>query len=164
MSIIVRTDRITVREYLPNELETYLNHFVDEKVALYIPKRSRKERTDFFNDALIRYRETKVHGMWGIFNNADGEFIGGCLLRPYEDNPDILELGYSLEQKYWGQGIATEMAIALTAYGLNHAKSIVACVVIPNIVSQRVLVKAGFKQQPNAIKDGEELAYFTLSD
>src|SRR4051812_45061194 len=116
MHIVTRTPRITIREYLPGDLETYLQHFTDEKVALYIPKRSRDERIGFFNNALIQYKETKTHGMWGMFTNINNEFIGGCLLRPYDDEPFVLELGYSLEYKYWGQGIATEMAKALVMF------------------------------------------------
>jgi ribosomal-protein-alanine N-acetyltransferase len=165
MSVVTTTPRITIREYLPGELETYLKHFTDEKVALYIPKRSRDERIVIFNNALKNYRETKFHGMWGMFNSINDEFIGGCLLRPYDNEPNVLEIGYSLEHKYWGQGIATEMVKALVQYGFNNAdvKAIVACAVVANIASQRVLEKVGFTRAENIVKNGEELTFFRLS-
>ena len=165
MHLIAQTNRLTIREFLPAELEIYLNHFTDEKVALYIPKRSQEERINIFNNALNQYRETNSYGIWGIFTSANADFVGSCLLRPFNDDPTILELGYSLQQKYWGQGIATEMTEAITAYGLANATvtAIVACTELPNIASQRVLLKTGFLQTDNLIKNGEELAFFTLS-
>lgn len=166
MHLIAQTNRITIREYLPHELETYLNHFTDKEVALYIPKRSREERITIFNNALIRYHETKAHGMWGMFNNADEKFIGGCLLRPFHGAPNLFEIGYSLNKQLWGQGLATEMVKALVAYGLTtpNITAIVACTELPNIASQRVLEKAGFKRGENIFEeDGLELAFFTLS-
>ena len=163
MHIITQTNRITIREYLPKELESYLNHLVDKQVAVYIPKRSRDERIVIFNNALNHYQTTKSHGMWGMFNNTNGEFIGGCLLRPY-DEPNVLEIGYSIEPKYWGQGLATEMAEALIAYGFanNDITAIVACTQLPNLASQRVLLKSGFKQAKNYMDDDVELALFRL--
>ena len=119
MSIIIQTPRIIIREYLPEEQVFYLTHFTDERVALYLPRRSRYERIGIFNNALKQYTVTKTTGTWGMFNKITGEFIGSCLLRPFNDEPGVVELGYSLEQKYWGQGLATEMAAAIITHGLS---------------------------------------------
>jgi len=131
---------------------------------LYIPKRSREERIGIFNKALAQYAVTKSSGIWGIFNKADGDFIGSCLLRPFYDEQGVLELGYSLERKYWGAGFATEMALAMVDYGFSaeDTSAIVAVTILENIGSQRVLEKAGLKRLDNLLRDGEELAYFKL--
>lgn len=166
MHIITQTNRLTIREYLPDELETYLNHFTDKEVTLYTPKRSRDERITIFNNALIQYQTTKTNGMWGMFNKSNGEFVGGCLLRPFHDDPNLFEIGYSLDRQYWGQGLATEMAEALVNYGFTtpNITAIVACTQLPNIASQRVLEKAGFVRGENIFEeDGLELAFFRLS-
>jgi ribosomal-protein-alanine N-acetyltransferase len=166
MHIITQTNRITVREYLPHELETYLNHFTDKEVALYIPKRSREERVTIFNNAFIQYQTTKTNGMWGMFNKSTGEFIGGCLLRPFHGDPNLFEIGYSINRQHWGQGLATEMVEALVAYGFTTPNiiAIVAVTELPNIASQRVLEKAGFERGENIFEeDGLELAFFRLS-
>ncbi len=165
MHLIAQTNRITIREFLPEELETYLEHVMDDKVGRYISKKTREERAVIFNNAIVKYSETKNYGIWGMFNNNDNEFIGSCLLRPFENDPTILELGYTLEPKFWGQGLATEMVKTITHYGLANTsvKNIVACTDIPNIASQRVLLKTGFKQQENSNIYGVELAFFRLS-
>ncbi len=162
MHIITETKRLTIREYLPEDMDTLINHLFDEQVALYIPKRTREERVAIFENNLKHYQTTKTHGMWGIFNKTN-EFIGGCLLRPYNDAPDTLEIGYSIQPKYWGQGLATEMIAALVRYGFteDRIKQLVAVTELPNIASQRVLVKNGFMRGENIMED-VELAFFKL--
>ena len=165
MHLIAQTNRITIREFLPNELETYLNHVMNDKVGRYISKKTREERAVIFNNAIVKYEDTKAYGIWGIFNNNDNEFIGSCLLRPFENDLTTLELGYTFEPQFWGQGLATEMVKTITAYGLANitVKEIVACTDIPNIASQRVLLKTGFKQEANCNMYGVELTFFRLS-
>jgi len=162
MSMIIQTPRIIIREFLPEEQEIYLTHFTDERIALYLPRRNRDERIVIFNNALNQYAITKTTGTWGMFNKINGEFMGSCLLRPFNDEPGIVELGYSLEQKYWGQGLATEMAAAMITHGLSdtNVTEIVAVTVFENSGSQRVLEKAGLKRTDNFIRNGEELAFF----
>jgi len=165
MHVIAKTNRLTIREYLPDELETYLNHFTDEEVALYIPKRSREERISIFNNAFIQYQAIKTNGMWGMFNKSN-EFIGGCLLRPFHGDSTLFEIGYSINRQLWGQGLATEMVEALVAYGFTtpDITAIVAVTELPNTASQRILEKAGFIRGENIFEeDGLELAFFRLS-
>ncbi len=162
MSIILQTPRIIIREFLPEEREIYLTHFTDERVALYLPNRSRDERISIFNNALKQYAVTKTTGTWGMFNKITGEFMGSCLLRPFNEEPGIVELGYSFEHKYWGQGLATEMAVAMITHGLSdtNVTEIVAVTILENLGSQRVLEKAGLKRAANFIRNGEELAFY----
>jgi len=164
MDTIVQTPRLIIREFLPEEENIYLNHFNDEMVTQYIPKRSRDERINIFRKALGQYPVNKTTGLWGMFNKADGAFIGSCLLRSFNNEAGILELGYSMEKKYWGTGIGTEMAIAMVAYGFSdiNTSEVVAVTDLGNIGSQRVLEKAGLKRMDNLLRDGEELTFFGL--
>ncbi|MDB5124889.1 MAG: anhydro-N-acetylmuramic acid kinase [Mucilaginibacter sp.] len=164
MSIVAQTPRIIIREFLPEEEDIYLNHFNDELVTQYLPVRSRDERINFFRKALEQYAVNKKLGTWGIFNKVGGEFIGSCLLRPFNTEPGIVEVGYSMERKYWGMGIGTEMATAMVAHGFTdeNTSEIVAVTILENIGSQRVLEKAGLKRMDNLMRDGIELAYFKI--
>ena len=164
MATIAQTSRLIIREFLPVEETIYLNHFNDELVTQYIPKRSREERVNIFRKGLEQYVVTKTTGLWGIFSKGDGDFIGSCLLRPFYGEAGVLELGYSLEKKYWGGGFATEMATAMVAHGLSDQSisEIVAVTELENVGSQRVLEKAGLKRVDNLLRDGEELAYFKI--
>lgn len=160
--IIAETPRLIIREFLLREEEIYLNHFNDEEVCQFIPKRTREERVNIFLSALVNYISNKQLGIWGMFDKATGEFVGSCLLRFFNTEMDKIELGYSLEKKYWGKGLASEMAKAMVAYAFEHNKAaeVVAVTDIANIPSQRVLEKAGLIRVENIMRDGEELAYF----
>lgn len=162
MYLITETQRLIIREFFLREEEIYLDHFTDDEVCLYIPKRTREERVNIFLAALVNYISNKKLGIWGIFSKTDGEFIGSCLLRFFDNEPGKVELGYSLNKKYWGKGIGTEMAKAMVAYAFKDkdTKEVVAVTELKNIGSQRVLEKAGFIRLDNIVKDGEELAYF----
>ena len=76
-----------------------------------------------------------------------------------------IELGYRLHLKYWGAGIATELAKALVFYGLNDAglKEICAVTHPDNAASQKVLAKAGFIPHGRAFWYGESLPFFKVS-
>jgi [ribosomal protein S5]-alanine N-acetyltransferase len=162
MSTITQTPRLVIRELLPEEEEVFLNHYTDPEVLLYIPKRSREDRIGIYRKAISSYNDINALRIWGIFNKADGDFIGTCLLRPFTFDNTKTELGYSIERKYWNKGIGTEMATAMVNYAFKEMNSaqVVAVTIIENIGSQRVLEKAGFQKMENLLRDGEELAYF----
>ena len=164
MSIIIQTQRIIIREFLADELETYLQHFNDERVTLNLPKRSREERTIVFNNALSQYLVSRYTGIWGMFDKNSHEFIGSCLLRPFTEQPGAIELGYSIEHNYWRQGLGTEMAITMVEHGFEDpdVNAIVAVTTMDNIASQKVLEKAGLKRDGNTVRAGEELALFRM--
>jgi ribosomal-protein-alanine N-acetyltransferase len=164
MHIIIQTPRLIIREFLSEELDTYLHHFNDEAVCLYIPKRTREERIGIFGRAIEGYAVTKQSGIWGMFTKVNDEFIGSCLLRVYDNDAEKMEIGYSIDKKYWGQGLGTEMTEAMIEYCFTNKGviEIVGLTTLENIGSHRVLEKAGLQRQEDINRDGEELALFKV--
>jgi ribosomal-protein-alanine N-acetyltransferase len=164
MRIIAQTPRFCIREFVPAEEEAYLSLFDDKEVTLHLPKRTRHENQQMFRDTFKDYEEKNVLGRWGIFNNGDEAFIGLCLLRPYLNSADQVELGYVLGKRFWGKGIAGEMAQIMVAYTFTHTNisEIVAITTLLNTGSQKVLMNAGLERLNNIFRDGEELAFFRL--
>jgi ribosomal-protein-alanine N-acetyltransferase len=165
MHIIAQAPRFVIRDFKPEEEDAYMALFDDPRVTVHLPDRSRKEHLEIFRKSFDDYQANKALGRWGIFNNRDGDFIGFCLLRPYNNNDEqVVELGYVLHQKYWGKGIAGEMAIIMVGYALTHtnAREIVGVTTLGNTGSQKVLEKAGLARMEDFKRDGEELAFFKL--
>ncbi len=164
MRIIAQTPRFCIREFVPTDETIYLSLFDDKDVTLHLPRRTRHENLQMFRETFRDYLERKVLGRWGMFNNGDDEFIGICLLRPYLNNTNQVELGYVLGKKFWGKGIAGEMAQIMVAYAFTHTDipEIVAVTTLQNTGSQKVLMKAGLERRDNIFRDGEELAFFSL--
>ncbi|WP_426669914.1 GNAT family N-acetyltransferase [Mucilaginibacter sp. McL0603] len=164
MHIIAQTPDFVIRNFTAEEEDAYMALFDDEQVTQHLPYRTRQEHIKIFKQVLDDYAENKALGRWGIFNNVDDDFMGFCLLRNYEDEEGKVELGYAMHKKYWGKGLASEMATIMVGYALTHtdAKEIVGITTLGNIGSQKVLEKAGLVRENNFMKEGKELAYFRL--
>jgi ribosomal-protein-alanine N-acetyltransferase len=164
MHILAQTPGFVVRDFTPSDEKVYLSLFDDKEVTLHLPKRTKEENRRLFQETLKDYAQGKVLGRWGIFNTENDEFIGLCLLREFNGEAGRIELGYVLGRKFWGKGIAGEMAKIMVEYAFKFtdALEIVAVTTLQNIPSQKVLQKAGLNRAPNLLRDGEELAFFNL--
>jgi len=163
MSVIYQSDRIVIREFLPSEEILFCSFFEAPDVSRYLTKLSAAEYKDLFALAITDYQQGPF-GRWGIFDINDSNFIGNCLFRPFVEIPRQMEIGYSLGKAYWGRGIGTEVAKALTLYGFAKTTTdeIVALTDLRNMGSQKVLSKSGFQQLENVSRKGVELSYFLI--
>jgi len=164
MYTILQTPRMIIREFRPDEEETYLEMYRDADINRHLTKRTDEERRDRFREMLSGYGSKKL-GRWGIFDPADGDLVGTCKLLPNDTDPEKMEIGYVLAKKYWSKGLATELAKALVDYGFNQIglKEICACVDFENIASQNVLLKTGFERSGNISWHGRELPFFVIT-
>ena len=162
MDILIKTPRIIIRKFVPEEEYLYIELHKDEQVTQFINKRTEEETRKRFKEGLALHDDGS--GRWAMFNASDSEFIGVCGLKPTDRGAGFVELGYTLHQKYWGKGIAGEMAKYLIAHAFTHTPVIeITAVTKPlNVASQRVLEKTGFTRRENIIRDGEELFFFRI--
>ena len=108
-------------------------------------------------------RQGKMGIVYGMFLNS-GELVGVISLTHGRDvNRHSAEVGYFVGEQYWNRGYATE-ALRLVgnfAQFRHGLKRLYATVFDYNLVSMRVLEKAGFKKEgimkSSAIKDGKIL-------
>ncbi|PWW17601.1 MULTISPECIES: GNAT family N-acetyltransferase [unclassified Chryseobacterium] len=158
-----KNDRIIIREFTPEEFSLFSTLFENENVTRYLPYKTPEEYKEMFDKALADYEEGPF-SRWGIFHPQNNDFVGMCLARTFLDNPDQMEIGYTLDEKYWGKGLGTEVCKALVEHclSINHQKDIVAVTDLDNIGSQKVLLKSGFKRVENLAREDRELAYFVL--
>ncbi|QEC75588.1 GNAT family N-acetyltransferase [Mucilaginibacter ginsenosidivorax] len=164
MNIITQTPRLLIREFTTADEALSLIMDEDERLTQYVKKRTPAESKQVFKDTLKDYKNKTGLGRWGIFNVADNDFIGVCMLKPSESDGDKIELGYRLHLKYWGQGIATELSKALINYGFNKVglTEIYAVTHPHNAASQKVLLKAGLQRFGEAFWYGEDLPFFRV--
>lgn len=60
--------------------------------------------------------------VYGIFDASGGRMLGSAGLHP-RSSPGVLEVGYWIVHERWGQGLATEVASALTRVGFERMKA-----------------------------------------
>ncbi|KFF07752.1 GNAT family N-acetyltransferase [Flavobacterium hydatis] len=155
------TSRIIIREFLPEEKQTFLNLFKDDEVTQYLPQVSPERYIEMFNELLENYAKGNL-SRWAIFDTTNNNFIGMCVARVFVHNTNQIEIGYVLSKEYWGKGIATEVCKGMTQYCFANTDTneVVAITDLNNSGSQNVLQKVGFERLDNIIRDDEEIAYF----
>jgi RimJ/RimL family protein N-acetyltransferase len=88
----------------------------------------------------------------GIFIRDSMRFIGNVSLH-LEEDASRAEIGYWLDEAYWGKGYASEFAQPILTYAFEDLKlnSVFATVALDNTASQQLLEKMGFTR--TGIKD-----------
>ena len=85
--------------------------------------------------------------MWLVRDKTTGEAVGrGGLQWTYVAELHEVEAGWAIVPERWGDGLATELALASVEAGFGHVglSEIVAFTLPSNVASQRVMEKAGF--------------------
>ncbi|MCL1065668.1 GNAT family N-acetyltransferase [Shewanella olleyana] len=123
MTLIV-TQRLKISLMTLDDADLLFELDQDPAVMQYInggEAPSRQEIEDVSIPRLAKYlNQEKCWGQWKVFDLND-VFLGWILIRPmgfFSDKPklDDLEIGWRFKQATWGNGIATESALAL----INH--------------------------------------------
>ena len=90
----------------------------------------------------------RVNTTWAIVHKATGKLIGSIGLEPDKIRTNIKsrELGYSLSEDYWGEGLMTEAAKRIISYAFDEMGLDVLMIRTSdgNRRSQRVIEKCGF--------------------
>jgi RimJ/RimL family protein N-acetyltransferase len=86
---------------------------------------------------------------FAIILEHNGQLIGNCGLRKQSAQVPTAELGYEIDQRYWGHGYATEAGHALLKFGFEHLglHRIWAYCLEENAASSRVLAKLGMRYE-----------------
>ena len=124
-------------------------------MALLGGPRSESQTREYLTRNLKHWDENNS-GLW-ILRDADGAIAGRCVLRHLDvEGTDEVELGYGLHTRYWGRGLATEVAKELLRLGRTKlARETLVAVTRPeNLGSQRVLVKTGLAVEREIKYDG----------
>ncbi len=102
-----------------------------------------KDAIQFFGDCV---EKNHLPFVLAIQLKETGELIGDTGVSEIEEQPDSVEIGYQICDKYSGKGLATEVLNAMTAFSFARFKATVIYgrVVHGNTASARVLEKAGY--------------------
>jgi [ribosomal protein S5]-alanine N-acetyltransferase len=94
------------------------------------------------------------HGLWMLFDQATGSFIGRAGIRRVVVNEnEEVELGYALMPEYWGKGLAVEIGqkALSVAFEQFHYSNVVCFTLADNKQSERVMQKLGFTYEKDII-------------
>lgn len=150
MNRIIETERILLRTFCIEDIERFAEICANPNVMRYIGDGKPVSR-DVIAEKIpewIELYEKQKYGLMALVMKDSDELIGFCgFLHQTIDGSEYIELGYRLDEAYWGKGIATEAAVAVRDYAFNVLEIPILISIInhQNDASKRVAKKIGMK-------------------
>ena len=142
---VLQGDRIILRKMSKEDLSDVFEYASDPKVSeflLWSPHRSKDFTKKYLFYVEKRYKRAEFYD-WAI--EYDGKMIGTCGFTSLSLENQCGEIGFVLNSKYWGMGIAKEAADLVIKYGFEvlELNRIEARYMSENTQSRRVMEKCG---------------------
>jgi ribosomal-protein-alanine N-acetyltransferase len=165
-SRILETPRLWLHPVAEEHFEDFCALYGDPAVMRFINKgqgRTREEARERV-DTMIRHWAEHGFGMWTLHLKGTRDFVGRSGLCHLDNTPEV-ELGYTLHERFWGRGLATEAGRACLRFGFEviGLERIAAIALPENGASRRVMEKLGFHYEKDAHYYHTDLVYYALS-
>ncbi|MFM7225215.1 MAG: GNAT family N-acetyltransferase [Actinomycetota bacterium] len=151
----LRTDRLELRPWRGEDRAPFAALNADPVVMEHFPSTLSRAESDAFVDRIIDGWTTRGFGLWAVEvvdpPAATEPFIGYVGLWPWDAiSPGLVEIGWRLTHRAWGNGYAPEAARAALAFGFDTLglTEIVSFTVPQNTRSRRVMEKIGMRHDP----------------
>ena len=148
-SVVLETDRLIVRHWLPQDLNLLHAIMSDPSVMRYVwgYQPASEEQIREFIDKCVQEAGDRVWTTWPLVLKENDSLIGYCgfLVRDHGEYKGETEMGWLLAREHWGKGLATEAAKAIMEHGIAkwRFKRIIASARAENSQSLRVMEKIG---------------------
>ncbi len=167
----IETERLLLRAFTAEDAAELYEYAKNPNVgphAGWMPHQSIEDSREIIEGLfLVKYY------IWAIVDKASGKLIGSIGYEEDEKRPETgcMELGYAMDEDFWGLGLMTEAAGAVIRYGFESMKLPAVSIYHnpENHRSKRVIEKNGFRyegvlRRANRIYDGEirDVACYSL--
>ena len=171
MKIFVETERLILRELLPEDENGMWELDSDPEVHKYVGNKPVTNMEQVRAVIAIIRQQYTDNGIarWAMIEKSTNNFMGWTGLKLIKEatggHANYFDLGYRMARKYWGQGFATESAIASLGYGFAEMgiQEFFARANIDNLASQNVLKKSGMNLVKQIYVDGAEHYWYHLT-
>jgi RimJ/RimL family protein N-acetyltransferase len=148
----INTDRIILRKLEDSDIDNFYKYRRNPEVALYQGwKPYTYEKALNFIEDQKNFRPN-IPGTWfqiAIALKTNNTLIGDCALYTLEEDPDQVEIGFTLEPLYQNQGYAREAVQCVINYIFTVMKKhrVIARVDVRNHRSINLLEKVGMRKE-----------------
>jgi len=121
--IQLKTDRLILRQWLDSDLTLFADMNADPIVMKYYPDVLNRQISDSMANRLKQLISEKSWGFWAVELIKEKKFIGFVGLHEPDYNLPVtpcVEIGWRLDQNYWGKGYATEAANACLKFAFEE--------------------------------------------
>lgn len=146
----LETERLVLREWTEDDVEPFAAMNADPDVMRYIgdglPRTVQQSREAV--ELMMRRWDEQGWGTFAVELAETREFVGFAALAVPAFLPEILpavEVGWRIERRRWGQGLAPEAARAVMGFAFDELglDRVVSCIHSQNAASIRVAEKLG---------------------
>ncbi len=125
----------------------------DPRVMEFMPASLSSQESDALIDRIQNHFQQHGFGLWAAEYTATRSFVGfiGLSIPAFEARfTPCVEIGWRLDELYWGRGLATEGArqVLRHAFEVIGLESLVSFTVPANTRSRRVMEKLGMTREP----------------
>jgi ribosomal-protein-alanine N-acetyltransferase len=172
MNLILETERLILREMLPSDAAALFEMDSNPNVHKYLwnkPLTSIDGVYQYIEMVRNQYLENNI-GRFVVVLKDTNELIGWAGLKynteKVNNKVHFYDIGYRLNEKFWGKGYASEASFAWLDYGFNVMKIKVmeAAAHTDNIASNRILQKIGLKMTEKYLEEGVSWNWYELKN
>ena len=172
MKLILKTERLILREMLVSDAEALFEMDSNPKVHQYLwnkPLTNSSEVQSYIESVKNQYLENNI-GRFVVVLKETNELIGWAGLKynteMVNNKIHFYDIGYRLNERFWGNGYASEASFAWLDYGFNVMKIKVmeAAAHSDNIASNKILLKIGLKMTEQYLEDGVYWNWYELKN
>ncbi|MFT4417197.1 GNAT family N-acetyltransferase [Fredinandcohnia humi] len=162
---MIVTERLRLREMTKNDEENLMEIFSDPIAMQYYPStKTREDAQRWIQWNLDNYQKHGA-GLWICEVKENGMFVGQCGIVPQiVDGVPEMEIGYLFARTHWGNGYATEAAVAAKDFGFKelHQPKLISMIYKPNTPSIKVAERVGMTLEKETLIKGRETLIYSI--
>jgi RimJ/RimL family protein N-acetyltransferase len=164
---MITTERLILRKMTEEDIEGLFLVFTNPRVMnSFDGKLFDRHQMDGWIRRNLEHQDQYGYGLFSIIHRGDDVLIGDCGLEHMQvaGQPEV-ELGYDLRSDYWGQGFATEAALAVRdfAFGELAIPRLISLIRPTNLASRRVAEKVGMVREQSITQGDQPYLVYAIS-
>ena len=162
---MIETDRLTLRLMKPEDAEALFDIFSDPVAMRYFGVIFDRPRMDKWVQDNLEHQRKYGFSLLSVVLKESGEIIGDCGLETDTiDEREIVGIGFDFRRSHWGQGYATEAALAVLEHGFSEYgfEEIYGWIDPENKPSQRVAERIGMKVERYVMRGPKKYSLYCI--
>ena len=153
--MVFETDRLIMRDWTMGDVAAAFRMYSDAEVMRFLgapppgnPVADLDQMRERLQANIDKVDSIRPMGFWAIETKADKRIVGTLLVKPILET-DVIEIGWHLARAEWGNGYATEAALAGRDYAFSvvGVDDLVAIAIPENSASLAVMRRIGLKDR-----------------
>lgn len=145
----LQTERLTLKNISKEDRDFVYKQFSDDVINRYLfdaEPLTNLEGADEIIDFYVQ-PEPRMQHRWILVHKTDGVKIGTCGFHNWNQMASSVEIGYDLQEAYWGKGYMKEAMKEIIAFAQTQmqVREIQACISVENEKSIKLVEQLGFE-------------------